>query len=174
MVMELLSGNTLGQLLSARGGAMNEAEAVGITERVGEALQFVHEQNLLHRDIKPDNIIVCDDGRVMLIDFGTARETIAGQVQGHTVTVTPGYAPLEQYAKQARRGAVYRCLQSGGDALSSAQRPDAARRFGSGAGCAVAPRCAKANRTSAPAWLWPSRPRCRWKSPAARKACASF
>ena len=105
MVMELLHGQTLSQLLSARGGAMNEAEAVGIVERVGEALQFVHGQNLLHRDIKPDNIIVCDDGRVMLIDFGTARETIAGQVQGQTVVVTPGYAPLEQYAKQARRGA---------------------------------------------------------------------
>ena len=104
MVMELLHGKTLSQLLSARGGAMNEAEAVGIIERVGEALQFVHYQNLLHRDIKPDNIIVCDDGRVMLIDFGTARETIQDVVQGQTVMVTPGYAPLEQYARQAKRG----------------------------------------------------------------------
>ncbi len=105
MVMELLHGKSLAQLLTARGGRMNEAEAVAIIERVGEALQFVHEQNLLHRDIKPDNIIACDDGRVMLIDFGTARETIQDQVQGQTVIVTPGYAPLEQYARQAKRGA---------------------------------------------------------------------
>lgn len=105
MVMELLHGQSLAQLLQARNGGMEEAEAVAIIERVGAALSFVHEQNLLHRDIKPDNIIVCDDGRVMLIDFGTARETIQESVQGHTVIVTPGYAPLEQYARQARRGA---------------------------------------------------------------------
>ena len=105
MVMEMLHGHTLAQLLSARGGRMNEAEAVEIIERVGDALGFVHDLDLLHRDIKPDNIIVCDDGRVMLIDFGTAREFVKGQAQGQTVVVTPGYAPLEQYAKQAKRGA---------------------------------------------------------------------
>ncbi len=105
MVMELLHGKSLAQLITARGGRMIETEAVAIIERVGEALQFVHEQNLLHRDIKPDNIIACDDGRTMLIDFGTARATIQDQVQGQTVIVTPGYAPLEQYARQAKRGA---------------------------------------------------------------------
>ena len=105
MVMELLSGKTLAQLITARGGRMKEEEAVEIIERVGDALSFVHDLDLLHRDIKPDNIIVCDDGRVMLIDFGTAREFVKGQAQGQTVVVTPGYAPLEQYAKQARRGA---------------------------------------------------------------------
>ena len=105
MVMELLHGKTLAQLIMARGGRMNETEAVEIIERVGDALSFVHDLDLLHRDIKPDNIIVCDDGRVMLIDFGTAREFVKGQAQGQTVVVTPGYAPLEQYAKQATRGA---------------------------------------------------------------------
>ena len=105
MVMELLHGKTLAQLITARGGRMKEAEAVEIIERVGDALGFVHDLDLLHRDIKPDNIIVCDDGRVMLIDFGTAREFVKGQAQGQTVVVTPGYAPLEQYAKQAKRGA---------------------------------------------------------------------
>lgn len=105
MVMELLHGKTLAQLITARGGRMKEEEAVEIIERVGDALGFVHDLDLLHRDIKPDNIIVCDDGRVMLIDFGTAREFVKGQAQGQTVVVTPGYAPLEQYAKQAKRGA---------------------------------------------------------------------
>ncbi|MBW3635685.1 MAG: protein kinase, partial [Armatimonadetes bacterium] len=105
MVMELLHGPSLAQLLEARGGRLGEEEAVPLIERCGEALQFVHDLGLLHRDIKPENIIVCDDGRVMLIDFGTAREYVKGQTQGHTIVVTPGYAPLEQYARQAQRGA---------------------------------------------------------------------
>ena len=104
MVMELLHGKSLAQLITARGGRLEEAEAVGIIELAGAALGFVHDLDLLHRDIKPDNIMVCDDGRVMLIDFGTAREFVGAGAQGHTVVVTPGYAPLEQYAKQARRG----------------------------------------------------------------------
>jgi serine/threonine protein kinase/WD40 repeat protein len=105
MVMELLHGSHLAQLLDKRGGRLPEIEAVPLIERVGEALQWVHDKGLLHRDIKPENIIATDDGRVMLIDFGTAREYAQGQAQGHTIVVTPGYAPLEQYAKQAKRGA---------------------------------------------------------------------
>ena len=105
MVMELLCGQSLMARLDARGGKLSEAEALLPIERVGEALSYVHDQGLLHRDIKPDNIILCDDGRAMLIDFGTAREYAQGQSLGHTVAVTPGYAPLEQYARQAKRGA---------------------------------------------------------------------
>ncbi len=105
MVMELLHGQNLMQLMDARAGATPEADALAPIERVGQALEYVHSQGLLHRDIKPENIIACDDGRVMLIDFGTAREYAQGQSQGHTVAVTPGFAPLEQYAKQAKRGA---------------------------------------------------------------------
>lgn len=106
MVMELLHGHNLMQAMDARAGQKwSEPEALAPIERVGEALQYVHDQGLLHRDIKPENIVLCDDGRVMLLDFGTAREYVQGQSQGHTVTVTPGFAPLEQYAKQAKRGA---------------------------------------------------------------------
>ena len=105
MVMELLHGQNLMERMDARAGALDETDALAPIERVGEALEYVHSQGLLHRDIKPENIIVCDDGRVMLIDFGTAREYAQGQSQGHTVAVTPGFAPLEQYAKQAKRGA---------------------------------------------------------------------
>jgi serine/threonine protein kinase len=103
MVMELLRGQTLGQLLQQRGG-LPEQEAVGYIARVGEALEVVHVANLLHRDLKPDNIMLTDDGGVVLIDFGTARAFAAGKTGRMTTMVTPGYAPLEQYGRDVRFG----------------------------------------------------------------------
>ena len=57
MVMELLRGETLGQLVEER-GPLPEAEAIGYIRCVGEALIVVHEAGLLHRDLKPDNVIL--------------------------------------------------------------------------------------------------------------------
>ncbi len=72
MAMEYLRGGSLEQLLEERGW-IPEDEAVGYIARVGEALEVVHAANLLHRVIKPGNIMLTDVGRVVLIDFGTAR-----------------------------------------------------------------------------------------------------
>src|SRR3954471_8824850 len=103
MVMELLRGRTLGQLVEER-GPLPEAEAIGYIRRVGEALIVVHEASLLHRDLKPDNIMLTGDGEVVLIDFGTARAFAAGKTGRMTTMVTPGYAPLEQYGQSVRFG----------------------------------------------------------------------
>jgi serine/threonine protein kinase len=92
-------------LVEERGGALSEQEAVGYILKVCEALDVVHKAGYLHRDIKPDNIIVCGDGRVVLVDFGAARSFMAGRTGRMTVILTPGFAPLEQYAEQAKRGA---------------------------------------------------------------------
>jgi len=105
MVMEHLSGKTLAEVVRERGGPLPEAEAIGFIREAGAALSAVHAAGLLHRDIKPENMMHCQDGRIVLIDFGTARDFAVGRTQGHTVVVTPGYAPLEQYAQNAQRGA---------------------------------------------------------------------
>jgi uncharacterized protein with WD repeat len=105
MVMEYLRGKSLAKLVEERGGALGEQEAVGYILKVCEALDVVHKAGYLHRDIKPENIIVCGDGRVVLIDFGAARAFMAGKTGRMTVILTPGFAPLEQYAEQAKRGA---------------------------------------------------------------------
>ena len=101
MVMEFLKGKTLTQLLEEK-SKLSESEAVGYVQQVGEALVAVHSANLIHRDIKPDNIIVCEDGRAVLIDFGlTEQKTISNsdtrRLRANSVMGTDGYAPLEQY-----------------------------------------------------------------------------
>jgi len=104
MVMEYLRGKSLAKLVEERGGALSEQEAVGYILKVCEALEVVHKAGYLHRDIKPDNIIVCGDGRVVLVDFGAARSFMAGRTGRMTVILTPGFAPYEQYATKARFG----------------------------------------------------------------------
>ena len=103
MVMELLRGRSLGQLVEDN-GPLPEADAVGYIRRVGEALQVVHAASMLHRDLKPDNVMLTTDGDVVLIDFGTARAFAAGKTGRMTTMVTPGYAPLEQYGQSVRFG----------------------------------------------------------------------
>jgi serine/threonine protein kinase len=59
-------------------------------------LELVHKAGFIHRDIKPDNIHIGDDGRPVLLDFGSARQAV-GNAHTLTILVAPGYAPFEQY-----------------------------------------------------------------------------
>jgi serine/threonine-protein kinase len=102
LVMELLQGQTLGQRI-AQMGRLPEQEVLQIALKVADALQTVHQAGLLHRDIKPDNLFLVGD-KVVLIDFGTARVFAKNRTVAHTRMVTPGYAPLEQYASSAKLG----------------------------------------------------------------------
>lgn len=93
MVMELLQGETLYDSIE-RNGPLDEETAVAYIEQVASALKAVHTAGFIHRDLKPENIFVTRDGRVVLLDFGTAKEMVRKQV---TAMVSPGYAPPEQY-----------------------------------------------------------------------------
>ena len=103
MVMEYLQGKTLGELLK-RQGKLNQARSLKLIAKVAKALEILHFSQFLHRDIKPDNIMLADDGRVVLIDFGAARDFTANTAR-YTTTLTPGYAPLEQYGRALKNGA---------------------------------------------------------------------
>ena len=104
MVMEFLEGQSLLQRITEK-RSLNENEVVDIANKIGDALAAVHAAGLIHRDIKPDNIMLTSDGRVVLIDFGTARSFASNKTVKQTAMLTPGYAPLEQYGQQARFGA---------------------------------------------------------------------
>lgn len=105
MVMEYLKGKTLAEFLKQRGGKLTEAEALSQIAKVGAALEMIHQAQFLHRDIKPDNIMLANDGRVVLIDFGAARDFRSSSTNRYTTMLTPGYAPLEQYGRSLRYGA---------------------------------------------------------------------
>lgn len=103
-VMEYAEGDTLKDLVKNKGG-FNMQKALPIMNKILDAVEEVHRQGLLHRDIKPDNIIIKPNNNIVLIDFGSARSFGEGKTITQTAMLTPGFAPLEQYSTKAKRGA---------------------------------------------------------------------
>ena len=98
IVMEYLEGQTLGHLMQIM-RPMPEADALKIASRICEALHYMHEHDVVHRDLKPDNIMICNDGSIRIMDFGIAK--FEGQRRltygGFTPTMgTPDYMAPEQ------------------------------------------------------------------------------
>lgn len=103
IVMEYVPGVTVQQIIDQR-GRMSFSDAVNCIGQLSEAVAYIHDKHILHRDIKPDNIIITPDNRVVLIDFGSAREFVNDEVQNQTAIITQGYAPPEQYASTSKKG----------------------------------------------------------------------
>jgi len=95
LVMELVTGSTLREVLRRR-GRLRPDEAVSVLEPVLAALAAAHRAGLVHRDVKPENVLVSTDGTVKVVDFGLARavaapstSTQAGMVLGTVAYVSP-------------------------------------------------------------------------------------
>jgi serine/threonine protein kinase len=96
MVMEYERGESLEKLLKAKKVA-GEAKLRALVMPLLDGLKVVHEAGFIHRDIKPDNIYLRENGTPVLLDFGSARQAIGVATRTLTALVTPGYAPFEQY-----------------------------------------------------------------------------
>ncbi|MDX1935053.1 MAG: protein kinase [Capsulimonadales bacterium] len=96
IVMEYLSGKTLRDEMDAvPGRRLPEDRVRKIIGVLVDALRAVHSKSVFHLDIKPDNVMVEPDGRIVLIDFGAARQGLTGRT---TQAFSPEYAPLEARA----------------------------------------------------------------------------
>lgn len=103
IVMELLSGQALNEYLQENGNVVDHDFAVHIATEVGKALISMHEMGIVHRDVAPDNIFICEDARVLLLDLGAAKladdtDTVID------IILKPGYSPVEQYDNTASIG----------------------------------------------------------------------
>ncbi|MEH2363415.1 serine/threonine protein kinase [Nostoc sp.] len=102
LVQEYIEGHTLAEELIPR-KRWSESQVIQLLQEVLEILEFVHRQGVIHRDIKPDNIIRrASDNKLVLVDFGAVKQlrtqlvTVGGQPSATVVIGTPGYMPTEQ------------------------------------------------------------------------------
>jgi serine/threonine protein kinase len=99
MAMPILRGRTLKQLRQAQQGPVEEAWLRGMLMPLLGAIETLHQENVFHRDIAPDNIQIEPDGRPVLMDFGAARRVLSDKTQSLTAILKPAYAPIEQYGE---------------------------------------------------------------------------
>ncbi len=98
IAMEYIPGCSLKYMMD-REGILPEPKVLRYVRQIGEALQFVHEKNILHLDIKPSNILIDSSGKARLIDFGVSKRYDIEQQETSTtmLTLSKGFASIEQY-----------------------------------------------------------------------------
>lgn len=112
IVMDYYAGETLEEYALRKGGRLRTDAAIAILLHVLDGLRAVHAEGFLHRDIKPQNIYLTKEGRIILLDFGAARTEVQDRARSASIVFTPGYAPLEQISHGATTGPwsdVYAC-----------------------------------------------------------------
>ena len=102
-VMPFVAGDTFDeQIRQSKSKPFSEAELHGLLDRVLGALDHLHQRSIYHRDIKPGNILITNEGIPVLIDFGSARQRLSERSM--TVVESAGYTPFEQLQSRGNVG----------------------------------------------------------------------
>ena len=102
IVLQFENGHSFEEIVAD--APLPEAQVLSIFAGILDGLEAVHERAILHRDIKPRNVIIRPDGAPVLIDFGAARDFSARDSQTVTKMASPGYSPPEQYGVGSQQG----------------------------------------------------------------------
>ena len=132
IVMDYIEGEDLNKTLKKHGGKIkNKAELVTIFLPVMHGLGVLHARGLVHKDVKPANIMLPSSGSGILLDFGSVS-----RIQSKTITinqaVSPGYSPVEQYSSQSVQEAytdIYSLAASMARCITGVIPPDACERL---------------------------------------------
>lgn len=104
IIMEYLEGMDVKTILKKSGNKKDYEWSRRVILTVLHTLREIHKRGVIHRDISPDNIFVTSEGVIKLIDFGAAKHASATESMSADVVLKPGYAPLEQYSRDAKQG----------------------------------------------------------------------
>lgn len=104
LVMEYLDGKDLRKMARENNGRLDIETIKSVFVTVASSLMEIHKMNILHRDLSPENIIITKNRRIVLIDFGAARNYVSCQNKGMSILLKPGFAPPEQYTSNGVQG----------------------------------------------------------------------
>ena len=131
-VMDYIEGISFKTYIANHGGKISVEETLNVMIPVLRALNAVHAEGFIHRDVTPDNIYITKDGMVKLLDFGSARYSIGDKSKSLDVILKVGYAPKEQYIRRSRQGPftdVYSCAACFYAAITGFLPPESLERM---------------------------------------------
>lgn len=102
IVMEYIDGTDMKRYAKSRGGRLLPEEVFALLKDVLRSLDAIHRDNIIHRDISPDNIMLTNTMQAVLIDFGAAKDY--EHTKNAPILLKHGYAPVEQYKRDGNQG----------------------------------------------------------------------